>query len=106
MSIESVLRRAFDPKTQFKRNPTIDSRFTDEAAQVIELHVKHRATGVYNCYIECAFDADGLLQARLVQAESVQKPDTWATRSVYISLQSRIDKMHDVILLKMLQGDK
>lgn len=105
MSIENVLRQAFSPRTQFKVNPHIDNRFADESAKFVTLRVKHRATGHYECTIECAFDADGILQARLIQAESCAKPDTWATRSVYLSLQSAIDKMHDVIFLEMVQGE-
>lgn len=103
MSIENVLRQAFSPRTQFKVNQHIDNRFADESAKFVTLRVKHRATGHYECTIECAFDADGILQARLIQAESCAKPDTWANRSVYLSLQSAIDKMHDTVLLAMLQ---
>lgn len=101
--MSDVLRRAFDPKTQFKRNPNIDNRYADEQAQIIELQIKHRATGLYNCYIEASFDSDGLLQARLLSAESCSKPDEWATRSVYVSLQAQIDKTHDTVLLALLQ---
>lgn len=103
MNISDALRKAFDPKTQFKRNPTIDSRYSDERATVIELVVKHRATGHYNCYIEAGFDDDGILQARLISAESLQRPDDWATRSVYIALQSQIDKMNDAVHLAVTQ---
>lgn len=103
MNVPDALRKAFDPKTQFKRNPTIDSRFSDELAQVIELVVKHRATGHYNCYIEAGFDDDGILQARLISAESLQRPGEWATRSVYVSLQAQIDKMHEAIHLQIVQ---
>ena len=103
MSIESVLRQAFSPRTQFKVNPHIDNRFADESAKFVTLRVKHRATGHYECTIECTFDADGILEARLIQAESCAKPNTWATRSVYLSVQSAIGKMHDTVLLAMLQ---
>ena len=103
MSLEKVFRYAFDPKTRFKRNPNLDNRYSDEEAKFVTLRVKHRATGHYECTIECTFDADGILQARLIQAESCAKPDTWATRSVYLALQSQIDKMHDAVLLAVLQ---
>lgn len=103
MSIEQILRKAFDPKTQFKRNPVIDSRYSSEDAVVVEVEVKHRKTGVYNCYVECEFK-DDILEARLVQAESVQRPGEWATRSAYLNLQAQIDKMHDHLFILMRQG--
>lgn len=103
MSLEKIFHRVFDPKTQFKRNPNLDNRYSDESAKIVELRVKHRATGHYNCYIEASFDTDGLLQARLLSAESCTKENEWATRPVYIALQSQIDKMHDAVLLAVLQ---
>lgn len=103
MSIEKVLRQAFDRKTRFARNPTIDTRYVSETADIIEIEVKHRKTGVYNCYVECEFK-DDIFEARLLQAESMQTPGEYATRSVYISLQAQIDKMHDHLLLTMLQN--
>lgn len=102
MNVSDVLRKAFDPKTQFKRNPVIDSRYSSEDAVTVEIEVKHRKTGVYNCYVECEFK-DDILDARLVQAESVQRPGEWATRSTYLNLQSQIDKMHDHLHLSMIQ---
>lgn len=102
MNVSDVLRKAFDPKQQFKRNPVIDSRFSSEDAVTVEVEVKHCATGLYNCYVECEFK-DDILEARLVQAESVQRPGEWATRSTYINLQAQIDKMHDHLHLSMIQ---
>lgn len=103
MNVSDVLRKAFDPKTQFKRNPVIDSRYSSEDAVTVEIEVKHRKTGVYNCYVECEFK-DDILEARLVQAESVQRPGEWATRSAYLNLQAQIDKMHDHLFILMRQG--
>jgi len=102
MNAGQAIRKAFDPKTQFKRNPVIDSRYSSEDAVTVEIEVKHRKTGVYNCYVECEFK-DDILEARLVQAESVQRPGEWATRSAYLNLQAQIDKIHDTVLLAMLQ---
>lgn len=104
MNVGQALRQAFDSSTRFARNPLVDMRFSSETAQIVEVDVKHRATGVYLCYVECEFKND-VLEARLISAESVQSGD-YATRSVYIALQSQIDKMHDHIFLLMTQGDK
>jgi hypothetical protein len=102
VSIENVLRQAFSPRTQFKTNPHIDNRFADESAKFVTLRVKHRATGHYECIVKCDYK-DDVLEARLLQAQN--QSGEYATRSVYISLQSAIDKMHDVIFLEMVQGE-
>ena len=102
MSIEQTIRKAFDPSTRFAKNPMIDMRFLSETAQFIEVEVKHRTTGTYVCIVECDYK-DDVLEARLLQAQN--QSGEYATRSVYISLQSAIDKMHDVIFLEMVQGE-
>ncbi len=102
MSIEQTIRKAFDPSTRFAKNPMIDMRFLSETAQFIEVEVKHRTTGTYLCIVECDYK-DDVLEARLLQAQN--QSGEYATRSVYISLQSAIDKMHDVIFLEMVQGE-
>ncbi len=102
MSIEQTIRKAFDPSTRFAKNPMVDMRFLSETAQFIEVEVKHRTTGTYLCIVECDYK-DDVLEARLLQAQN--QSGEYATRSVYISLQSAIDKMHDVIFLEMVQGE-
>ena len=102
MSIEQTIRKAFDTSTRFAKNPTVDMRFLSETAQFIEVEVKHRTTGTYLCIVECDYK-DDVLEARLLQAQN--QSGEYATRSVYISLQSAIDKMHDVIFLEMVQGE-
>lgn len=103
MNVGQALRKAFDPSTRFARNPLVDMRFSSETAQIVEVDVKHRTTGTYNCLVECDFK-DDIFEARLIQAES--QSGQYATRSVYIALQAQIDKMHDHIFLLMTQGDK
>jgi hypothetical protein len=102
MSIEQTIRKAFDPSTRFAKNPMVDMRFLSGTAQFIEVEVKHRTTGTYLCIVECDYK-DDVLEARLLQAQN--QSGEYATRSVYISLQSAIDKMHDVIFLEMVQGE-
>lgn len=99
MSIEQSLRKAFDPSARFARNPLVDMRFVSETAQIVEVEVKHRTTGLYLCYVECEFK-DDVLEARLLQAESVHSGE-YAKRSGYIALQAQLDKMHDHLLLLM-----
>ena len=102
MNAGQAIRKAFDPSTRFAKNPMVDMRFLSETAQLIEVEVKHRTTGTYLCIVECDYK-DDVLEARLLQAQN--QSGEYATRSVYISLQAQIDKMHDVIFLEMVQGE-
>lgn len=102
MSIEQTIRKAFDPSTRFAKNPMVDMRFLSETAQFIEVEVKHRTTGTYICIVECDYK-DDVLEARLLQAQN--QSGEYATRSVYISLQSAIDKIPYAIFLEMVQGE-
>jgi hypothetical protein len=96
-----AIRKAFDPLPALQKTH-VDMRFLSETAQFIEVEVKHRTTGTYLCIVECDYK-DDVLEARLLQAQN--QSGEYATRSVYISLQSAIDKMHDVIFLEMVQGE-